>query len=362
MLLLNGKPLIENKNRNMEIQKLISEVKQDEPRLYINPDKGKIKRFLSNGRKERTPDKGVMLENTILTEKGYEKWAWTSGSPKAMKNEPGMYTVSDKRMWIGTDLYVDPNKDPEFACFLEFFSISVRKGDLVRFIEKDEDEKQVRKIAEDVEVKALITGRTSPISKEMKESEAYLRTIAASWGVVNAESLSLDKIKLQLLAKVNESESRKKTTKRGYTEFINDVITISNCDLYGDTRVERRAKIQKALDTKKDGHNIIEFNQEKMAYIFTPINKEFIRIKASEKETRIDKLIKYFESNTEDWNLVAYELGEDVHSNLLTVEDVENEKSHTRLKRWAKDQNLKVLDIGETSIRLKEILIEKLQQ
>ena len=132
-------------------------------------------------------------------------------------------------------------------------------------------------------------------------------------------------------------------------------MTLSKTKLDGTSDVEIMSFIQKALDEK-----IIIFETgNKMAYVFTPLNKELVRIKVSERDERIFKLKSYFDKNPEDWQMLMDELGiEPIQT--LTVDKVLETTHVMRLKSYCNDLGLEYA-ITDKKVELQEKIIEKLK-
>lgn len=339
MILFNGEILDYTTEIGSKVKAAIKEIeKQSKTYSFKNPyADGKRKSLVdaqgrSTGKMSKPKPTCVLLHNDIRTEDGYNTWSFCKGAPQK-DNKTDKLKPVNPRVWIQYSLDLNPKEDAEYIYFLTNLSVSLRKGDLYLYDEQKEETKQFQELTSDSEVKGLIVGRTSPVSVNMKGTEAYLRTIAAAWGVKDSfTDKRLMKVQLELFEEVKRSELKKSETKRGFDEFINDVITLGKSDLSGGTNVELMAWIQMAIDEKV----ILLKYGDPISYIFEPTGKELIRIKPSELELRLTKLMSYFKQHPEDFRDVQDAIGIEKTSN-LTVDKVDMENNFMILKKMLKD-------------------------
>ena len=168
---------------------------------------------------------------------------------------------------------LNPQKDFELIFYLRHVSSVVKNREIVEFNEEEETDKKLTMFDGDTELKFHIRSTLNP-EKGMNGNDTPLRTIAAAWGVMNAEEGSINKISLDLYNLVMESEKKKNVTKRGIKEFVAEVHAIQGGDY---ELIKLRADIQKAINNK-----IVIFDENRCVFMQdSPIEKEFFRIKPS---------------------------------------------------------------------------------
>ncbi len=156
---------------------------------------------------------------------------------------------------------LDRERDSELIFFFHELSSFRKNGSLVFEDKKKEARQTLAKETADLDVRWLITSKSSPISVEQTKSEDILRMAAAAWGVENAHDTdkSIDEIKVALLDTVKASEKNKAATGRGYDEFMKEVNS--------QDRLSVMANVQKALDT-----GVIVYDKPTFSWRFVSTN------------------------------------------------------------------------------------------
>lgn len=129
--------------------------------------------------------------------------------------------------------YLDPKKakDREFIYYIMHYSKYFKSGKVI-LVNREKDAKDLSEFERDKSaVHFSIYHPTSQISKEVTGSEDEMRRIARQWRVPGVDELTYHQLQHELWNYVQASEKNKRTTGRGYREFINDINIVKNDDI-----------------------------------------------------------------------------------------------------------------------------------
>lgn len=266
MLIVNGKVLPANANKDHELFPMVDEYQRAIKKLKAEYPKGEITlarigypQVNPTGLAEDTPPIYFPMQNT---DSSGVAWAYCKGRPVILPE--GMRELAkEDRSEVLTDLILlDVNKKEDYAFYMMFKSGVL--GTLFKVFDPDGDRlKELRLRNERREVEYAI-------SKGMDENK--LRNVAASWGVEKAFDKDALLVQADLETKVFALDEKKKKDPtnlqlKGITEFL--------VEIKSDDFLMPKALVQKAIDYKK----LVKDKQEQKYFLgdveicYIPVNK-----------------------------------------------------------------------------------------
>lgn len=250
MILVNSQPLDISKKKveGTAEQWYFSEIEK----IQRRKEPFVIKKLVSyridkDGKRHKPPLQGVQSRQLINTPRGMEMWA-SCTSYKKQKDDTISYTPNF--YFLQSAITLDPRTQSEQI----FFFTSV--VDLTKFgyaIDNPEAEAKIilDKDSAELEVKYIIQKQIEGVDE--------LRFIAKSWGITAADSIGVNQLRLKLFDTVKASEKDYSVTKRGYKEFVDDVLNTS------PEVTEMRVLVNVAVDK-----GVLEVNRMTRKVIYTP--------------------------------------------------------------------------------------------
>lgn len=202
------------------------------------------------GVKEPIPSYTISTKGSIIREGMSETWVYTKNRPNMVDGELKFSTRSI--LITNGELYLDPVRETDKIYFLIYVSNLLKIGFGLEDLEQ-EAEKVITEISAESALNFYLFSEMSPLLEQPQK----LRDIASSWNIPNAQQLGMNQLKLRLKDVVTESNRNVDITKRGITEFVDEVRG------NGNTITKFRALMQKAIDKK-----VIAFNAQQNAWFW----------------------------------------------------------------------------------------------
>ena len=210
----------------------------------------------------------------------------------ALKNEgAGIFSLRNMGMGMDQIERYDIDHDIELIVYLKYIS----QNKFITEVDKAKEAKEkAEKEASKAEAWALIFSKRSSIHKDVIGSEEPLRTLAATWGLIGLDELSYAEIQNQLWDRVELSQLRYNTTKRGYDEFTSEALKVGD----GEKRSTIMIGISKGVLKFNSDNNIWNVTTKGGAEQFlTPVYP-------GQEKQKDEILIKYLVENDRAYELV----------------------------------------------------------
>jgi hypothetical protein len=211
MILVDNQPILslpESDLRRKWYEKEIAIIKK-KPDLFI---KRTTYYKLSDGKRKKPPRHAVNSHKLISTDRGMENWACCDTYTKDDKTgrlslKPNCYHFQDRHR-------VDPRKDFEkvffFTCVLNLQNL----GFIVEDQEREAKERSDKELAE-MDVRYAIFRQLD---------DTRLKDIARAWGIAGVDSTGINVLREALFTTVKRSHEAYIETKKGFKEFMDDVL------------------------------------------------------------------------------------------------------------------------------------------
>jgi len=316
MILVSNKPidsLPENDLRRVWYNKEIAKIKQKEAVI--------IKKIVSyrldaQGKRHKPPIQGIQSKQMFVSEMGEEIWAccqsYQENADKTYKFTPNYYYIENL-------ITLNPKTQFELIFYFTCIVNLAKYGCTI-----DNPEEEAREIS-DKELPELDVKYA--IYKHNDREE--LNFVAQTWGITNAKDMGENQLKQKLFEVVKKSEANKINTKRGYKEFIDEVLK-SNPEV-----AEARAVVNMAISK-----GIITVDPTRCKYAETGDTIVMIPIdeRGRVNDFIAETLLKT--RNQEIYETIRLDVSGTVSVEKPSIADIEGMKTRDALKRAAKKLNV----------------------
>jgi len=248
-----------------------------------------------------------------------QTWAY-SPHVNGFIHEHGAYTLRKKGLKIAAEEVLDTQRDAELIFFLRYCSQNryIKEVD----IDKDNREK-AEKIMAETEAKNLIYSKKSVIHPDVIGSEGPMRAIATAWGVSVTDEMSYYTIIDELWNRVQISNTRFNNTKRGFKEFVEEVLKLGD----GTKRTTVILGIQKEVLFFKD--NVWYLNEKGGS------ERILVAVPIGDENNKNEILVKYLVENERAYESV--ELSIQDGSNITAIGKLQEKRTRQDLLKECRE-------------------------